>query len=172
MLLIYIIRKLSSKNRFSKIQTLLDGTSLLRKEEVLQRTYDWKHNYLKERLNNYYKQLKFYLTEKNTIKFKEVYNLSQISYLDCKDLLVSACAYDSEGIARFLIEKGHDVNYSDLSSKNTPLHYALNNKNFALANLLLSKGAIEAKSNYEDQNPWQLFHSKYGYLSRIKSDIN
>lgn len=150
---------MGSKHRLTKVQTILDAASYLRKEEFIQRTYDWKHNYLKERINNYYKQLKFYIAEKNTIKFKEVFIQSQISPLDCKDLLVMACSFNSEGIARFLIEKGYNINHPDLASRNTPLHFALNNKNFELANLLIAKGANESATNYENQNPWQLYHS-------------
>lgn len=102
------------------------------------------------------------------IKFKEVFNISEISASDCKNLLVLACAYDSEDIARFLIDKGFDVNYSDWISRNTPLHFALNNNNFNLANFLLKKGAQETKLNYEDKNPWQLYHSKIENMKKIE----
>jgi len=94
------------------------------------------------------------------VKFKELYTHTEVHPYQYDDLLVYACKRDSDGIARFLIRKGHDINKADVEELNTPLHYALGNKNFDLVNFLLSKGADERKLNKNDLNPWQLFHSK------------
>ncbi len=135
---------------------------MLTKEDTLQKTYDIKHDYIKSKENNVLSMLHFFIFEKNTIKFKELYKNIDLSTDEVEPLLVMACDNNADGIAKFLIRKGIDVNKEDINTLNTPLHYALENKNFNLANLLISKGADEKKLNRLDQNPWQMYHFKLG----------
>ena len=51
---------------------------------------------------------------------------------------------------------------------NTPLHGALSNKNFDIANLLILNGANQSAVNNDDKNPWQLMHFM---LDRYQDDI-
>ena len=117
---------------------------------------------MKSKENNLISMFLFYIYEKNTIKFKELYKSVDLTANEVDPLLAMACDNNADGIARFLIRKGNDVNKEDLITLNTPLHYALENENFELANLLISKGADEKKVNKLDQNPWQMYHFKLG----------
>lgn len=110
--------------------------------------------------------LKSFIIDNNFVKFKDLTSKINLSEYDVNKMLLLSTYYDTEMITKYLIKLGGNVNSVETSTLNTPLHYALFNKNFALANFLISKGAVEKNLNANEQNAWQMYHSKKRILDK------
>lgn len=104
-------------------------------------------------------RLRFYIKNRNFLKFKEAYcrekiDLEEKDPLEGNTLLNLSAKCNSYEIASFLINEGSEVNTYNYSS-NTPLHYAILCSNYELTDLLILKKAEEDARNDKGLNPWQ-----------------
>jgi ankyrin repeat protein len=111
------------------------------------------------RISNQVEELQFYIIKDSScLKFKEIFERGEVE-IESKDekgntFLSLATQANCIEIIEFLIEKNADVNTQN-KLLNTPLHYALSNQNFYIANILLKKRASENLCNKDGLIPWQ-----------------
>ena len=72
--------------------------------------------------------------------------------------LIYASKCEKIDFVEYLIEKGAFINAQN-NELNTPLHYALKNRNFKISDLLLKAGANEKLVNKANLTPWQFMNN-------------
>ena len=133
------------------------------KEKMLFRTQEI-NNKLKQDLNTL-EDILFYLIKENSFReFKDIQKRFQIS-LESKNntndtFLIYASKCEKIDFVEYLIEKGAFINAQN-NELNTPLHYALKNKNFKISDLLLKAGANEKIVNKINLTPWQFMNDTH-----------
>ena len=131
------------------------------KEKMLFRTQEI-NNKLKQDLNTL-EDILFYLIKENSFReFKDIQKRFQIS-LESKNntndtFLIYASKCEKIDFVEYLIEKGAFINAQN-NELNTPLHYALKNRNFKISDLLLKAGANEKLVNKANLTPWQFMNN-------------
>ena len=95
-----------------------------------------------------------------------------------QNLLHEAVAFNNNLLGKELIARNIDVNHKDVNFQ-TPLHYAANNKETALAELILNSGGnLNIEDKYGNQPLWTaVFNAKGDYeivklLMNFKPDVN
>ena len=111
--------------------------------------------------NNLYKIICFYICENNENEvitvIKENLEYINLNYVNSDGntfLNLSVKNNCNYNIIKFLLEKGSNPNKCDFFG-NSPLHIALSNKNFKIANLLILYNANELLVNKKGLTPWQ-----------------
>ena len=104
--------------------------------------------------------LRMLIIEGESVLFNNYFN-DKIKKIDknCQDeegntFLILSVKYGMNYITKNLLEKGVDVNIQNLQG-NTALHYALNRKNFKMADFLKKFGAAEDIINSKGYTPWE-----------------
>jgi ankyrin repeat protein len=133
----------------------------MKKETMMNKTCELKSKYIKSIHKDIMEVLSFYIKDHNFQKFKAVLESSN-QHIDQKDfnnesLIILAVKCNCIDIVNYLIDKEADVNITD-KEKNTPLHHALKNKNYKIANLLREKKADEYIRNNKGQTPWMFMN--------------
>ena len=132
------------------------------KENLIFRTEEIK-NKMKKKLKTIEEILFFLIKENNLREFKDIQERFQIS-LESRNktddtLLIYATKCEKENFVEYLIKKGAFINAQN-NELNTPLHYALNNKNFKISDILLKAGADEKIVNKINLTPWEFMDEK------------
>lgn len=109
----------------------------------------------------------FYINERNFTKFKEAFEKCEMD-IESKDVegnspLNRAALLDDYDIVKYLISVGANVNTCNVrnltitiqNKLNTPLHYALINRNYKISNLLIRSSANQNCKNEQGLNPWE-----------------
>ena len=111
--------------------------------------------------NNLYKIIYFYICENNENEvitvIKENIEYINLNYVNSDGntfLNLSVKNNCNYNLIKFLLEKGSNPNKCDFNG-NSPLHVALSNKNFEIANLLILYNANELLVNKRGLTPWQ-----------------
>ena len=120
-----------------------------------------KNNELINIGDNLYKIICFYISENNENEvitvIKENIEFINLNYINSDGntfLNLSVKNNCNYNIIKFLLEKGSNPNKCDYFG-NSPLHIALSNKNFKIANLLILYNANELLVNKRGLTPWQ-----------------
>ena len=127
------------------------------KEKAVYRTQELKVK-LKKELKSIEEILFFLIKENNFQEFKDIqekFHVSLESRNENNDtFLTYAVQFGYEDFIQYLINNGANINAQN-NQLNTPLHYALNNKNYKIADILLKEGADETIKNKYNLTPWQ-----------------
>ena len=127
------------------------------KEKSVYRTLELKIK-LKKELKSIEEILFFLIKENNFKEFKDIqekFHVSLESRNENNDtFLTYAVQFGYEDFIQYLINNGANINAQN-NQLNTPLHYALNNKNYKIADILLKEGADETIKNKYNLTPWQ-----------------
>ena len=132
------------------------------KENLIFRTEEIK-NKMKKKLKTIEEILFFLIKENNLREFKDIQERFKVS-LESRNktddtLLIYATKCEKENFVEYLIKKGAFINAQN-NELNTPLHYALNNKNFKISDILLKAGADEKIVNKINLTPWEFMDEK------------
>ena len=132
------------------------------KENLIYRTKEIK-NKMKKKLKTIEEILFFLIKENNLREFKDIQERFKVS-LESRNktddtLLIYATKCEKENFVEYLIKKGAFINAQN-NELNTPLHYALNNKNFKISDILLKAGADEKIVNKINLTPWEFMDEK------------
>ncbi len=129
----------------------------LTKEKSVYKTQELKVK-LKKELKSIEEILFFLIKENNFQEFKDIqekFHVSLESRNENNDtFLTFAVQFGYENFVQYLINNGANINAQN-KQLNTPLHYALNNKNYKIADILLKEGADETIRNQYNLTPWQ-----------------
>jgi len=127
------------------------------KEKSVYRTLELKIK-LKKELKSIEEILFFLIKENNFQEFKDIqekFHVSLESRNENNDtFLTYAVQFGYENFIQYLINNGANINAQN-NQLNTSLHYALNNKNYKIADILLKEGADETIRNKYNLTPWQ-----------------
>ena len=147
----------------SKVKKIdLEITKLIKnrnmtKEKSVYRTLELKIK-LKKELKSIEEILFFLIKENNFQEFKDIqekFHVSLESRNENNDtFLTYAVQFGYENFIQYLINNGANINAQN-NQLNTSLHYALNNKNYKIADILLKEGADETIRNKYNLTPWQ-----------------
>ena len=148
-------KNISQNKKKTKIKLLKNKP--MTKESLIFRTEEIKIK-LKENLNTIEEILFFLIKENNFREFQDIQERFQVS-LESKNetedtFLIYASKCEKEDFVKFLIEKGAFINAQN-NELNTPLHYALSNKNYKISDMLLKAGADEKIVNKINLSPWE-----------------
>ena len=148
-------KNISQNKKKTKIKLLKNKS--MTKESLIFRTEEIKIQ-LKENLNTIEEILFFLIKENNFREFQDIQERFQVS-LESKNetedtFLIYASKCEKEDFVKFLIEKGAFINAQN-NELNTPLHYALSNKNYKISDMLLKAGADEKIVNKINLSPWE-----------------
>ena len=148
-------KNISQNKKKTKIKLLKNKS--MTKESLIFRTEEIKIK-LKENLNTIEEILFFLIKENNFREFQDIQERFQVS-LESKNetedtFLIYASKCEKEDFVKFLIEKGAFINAQN-NELNTPLHYALSNKNYKISDMLLKAGADEKIVNKINLSPWE-----------------
>jgi ankyrin repeat protein len=132
----------------------------MNRENMIYRTFEIKSELIKN-CNDIMSKMTFYIYDKNLQKIKAILESSNF-HIDQKDvyedsLLIIAVKSKCYEIVDYLIKNQADVNITD-KDLNTPLHHALMNRYYKIANLLISKKADEFMSNKKGMTPWMFIN--------------
>ena len=132
------------------------------KENLIFRTEEIK-NKMKKKLKTIEEILFFLIKENNLREFKDIQERFKVS-LESRNktddtLLIYATKCEKENFVEYLIKKGAFINAQN-NELNTPLHYALNNKNFKISDILLKAGADEKIVNKINLTPCEFMDEK------------
>ena len=132
------------------------------KENLIFRTEEIK-NKMKKKLKTIEEILFFLIKENNLREFKDIQERFQVS-LESRNksddtLLIYATKCEKENFVEYLIKKGAFINAQN-NELNTPLHYALNSKNFKISDILLKAGADEKIVNKINLTPWEFMNEE------------
>ena len=132
------------------------------KENLIFRTEEIK-NKMKNKLKTIEEILFFLIKENNFREFKDIQERFQVS-LESRNksddtLLIYATKCEKENFVEYLIKKGAFINAQN-NELNTPLHYALNSKNFKISDILLKAGADEKIVNKINLTPWEFMNEE------------
>ena len=93
-------------------------------------------------------------------RYHKFFNLNSIDeYQNNDTLLIKATKEKSKGIVKYLLEKGANPNICN-DFGNTPIHYALSNKYFEIADILRKNGANENIENNKGLISWECINQK------------
>ena len=151
------VKKKNKKQR----QSIINGN--MTKEKMIFQTQEINDK-IKKELKTLEEILFFLIKENNFREFKDIQKRFQIS-LESKNnnndtFLIYASKCEQIDFVEYLIEKGAFINAQN-NELNTPLHYALKNKNFKISDLLLKAGANEKIVNKINLTPWQFMNDTH-----------
>ena len=129
----------------------------LNKDMIIGKTNQMKHEMISNM--NDTEKLKFYIIQNDIEKFKEAFNKGErkVERIDKNgdSLLNIATKSNSTKIALFLIDEGANINTQN-NQHVTPLHNALYNRNYIIADYLRYKRVNEDIKNDKGMTPWDL----------------
>jgi len=133
-------------------------TGVMTQASFILRTHNFKSQLVKEMKENFMEKIIFYVKDCSFVKFKELMDKRNVDIeyqdQDGNTLLNHAAQANSLKICKNLISYDANINTQN-KLLNTPLHYALLNRNFALTNLLISRNANQLLKNSFGMNPWE-----------------
>ena len=115
------------------------------KEKAVYRTQELKVK-LKKELKSIEEILFFLIKENNFQEFKDIQEKFHVSLESRNE--------NNDTFLTYAVQFGYEINAQN-NQLNTSLHYALNNKNYKIADILLKEGADETIRNKYNLTPWQ-----------------